>query len=257
MLVLNGAIPCWSTLISIATPSDCCAAKCSRIFSDTLPFSLYGRVPLTSSKWSFGGNPGGLARTGEGKVDLSSQCNVVTFTMKDYRMKDRVLNEAFSVSGASFAIGAIGFLAALVTMFVNVNEQISVKWLLFVIWLSISFILILMKVIHGLTIEKKPPPSFENPIRYIAEEQVFLIRRNENFLNNIIVGCYLHINEIDKLAYLAVVHIVQEKVIQIKIHTDMSVLAAIPTLPDELKTIIVRPVVPVTALQHYQPGASR
>ena len=73
-------------------------------------------------------------------------------------------------------------------------------------------------------VEKKPPPPFETPIRYLDGEAIFVIRRNDNFLNSIIVGCYLRQDEVDKLAYLAVVHIVQDKVIQIKIRADLGIL---------------------------------
>ena len=166
-------------------------------------------------------------------------------------MKDKVVSSIFSLSGASLAIGATGFLSALVTMFISVNEQVSIKWFLFVILLFTCLTLVLFKVIYDLTLEIKPPPPYENPIRYVAEEQIFLIRRNENFLNNILVGCYLQRDDIDRLAYLAVVHLVQDKFIQIKIHRDMGVLQSIPTSVDELKAIIVRPVVPVSALQSY------
>jgi len=83
----------------------------------------------------------------------------------------------------------------------------------------------------------------------VRDEEVFVIRRNENFINNIIVGCYILKDDIDRLAYLGVVHLVQDKVIQIKIRYDFKVLGTIPESIDALKNISVRPVVPVTALQ--------
>lgn len=166
-------------------------------------------------------------------------------------MKDRIVGTIFSLTGASLAIGAAGFLSALVTMFIDVNQVISVKWLLFVLLTFSSLTLMLLKVVYDLSTEIKPPPPFEHPVRYVPEEQVFVIKRNDNFLNNIVVGCYLQTHDIDRLAYLAVVHLVQDKVIQIKIRADFGVLQAIPVLPDDLKTIIVRPVVPVTAIEQY------
>lgn len=166
-------------------------------------------------------------------------------------MKNRILDEIWSLPGASLALAVTGFLSAIVSMFVDLNGQISIRWLIFSFLLFFSLILILLKIIFDLLNEKKPAAPFENPIMYVPEEQVFVIRRNDNFLSNILVACYLQKSEFDRLAYLAAVHIVQDKVIQIKILVDMGVLEAIPTLPDELKTIIVRPVVPVTALKHY------
>ena len=169
-------------------------------------------------------------------------------------MKDRVVSGIFSFTGASVVIGAAGFLSALVTMFIDVTASVSVKWLLFVILVSMSLMMILLKIIYDVTCETKPPPPFEHPFRYIAEDNIFVIRRNDNFLNNIIVGCYLQREEVDKLAFLGVVHLVQDKVIQIKVHTNLGVLTSVPTSVDELKMIIVRPVVPVTALEALMPG---
>ncbi len=166
-------------------------------------------------------------------------------------MKDKIIGAILSLSGASIAIGVTGFMSAIVTIFINVNEQVSVKWLLFTILISCTFALLLFKIIYDLSQEIKPPPPFENPIKFIQDEQIFVIKRNENFLNNIVVGCYLQQDEIDRLAYLAVVHLIQEKVIQIKVHADYGILKEIPTTQDGLKNIVVRPVVPVTALQQF------
>ena len=146
-------------------------------------------------------------------------------------------------------IGVVGFMSGIVTIFINVNQQLSVKWLLFALLIGISLTLILLKVIFDLSKEMRPPPPYEHPIRYVAEEQVFVIRRNDNFLNNIVVGCYAQMNEIDRLAYLGVVHLIQDRVIQVKIQNDYSVLSRIPSTQEELRNIIIRPVVPVTALQ--------
>jgi hypothetical protein len=166
-------------------------------------------------------------------------------------MRKQILEAVFSLNGASFAIGATGFLSGLVTMFVNVSEQISVKWLLLAILLSLCWTLALLKIIYDQAAESKPSPPFENPIKYVTDEQVFVIRRNDNFINNILVGCYSQRDGIDRLAYLAVVHVYQEKLIQIKLLEDFQVLPSVPTTADELKMIEIRPVVPFTALQQY------
>lgn len=126
-------------------------------------------------------------------------------------MKDRIINAIFSLPGASLTVGATGFLSAIVTMFVDVNSQLSVKWALFALLFFISFTLILFKVIFDLSNENKSPSPFENPFQFIEADHLFIIRRNENFLNSIIVGCYSQLDGIDRLAYIAVVHLVQDK----------------------------------------------
>lgn len=166
-------------------------------------------------------------------------------------MYAKIANGIFSLSGASIFIGVIGFVSGLVGLFIDVNSQLSIKWILLILLLGSSLTLILLKVIYDLSQEKKPPPAYEHPIGYVLEEQVFIIRKNENFLNSIVVGCYTQRNEVDRLAYLGFVHLVQEKVIQIKIARNYSVLDAIPSTQEELKNIVIRPVVPVTALQQF------
>lgn len=68
------------------------------------------------------------------------------------------------------------------------------------------------------------------------------------FLNNILVGCYATRDEVDRLAYVGFVHLVQDKMIQIKIRNDYGVLQNIPTTSEELRNITIRPVVPISAL---------
>ncbi len=164
-------------------------------------------------------------------------------------MTSRILSAIFSLSGASIAIGILGFMAAIVTIFIDVNSTLSVKWIILFILLLSSIIIILLKLVYDLSQEAAPLLPFETPIRYVPEEDVFVIRRNDNFLNNIVVGCYVHKDDIDRLAYLGVVHLVQDKVIQIKVRADLNVLETIPLSTDDLKRIVVRPVVPITALQ--------
>lgn len=166
-------------------------------------------------------------------------------------MKDRILSGIFSLSGASLAIATAGFMSAIVTMFIDVADKVPIRLLLFTILVFTCLVLVLLKVIYDLSSEKRPASPFEHPIKFIPDEKLFIIRRNDNFLNNIIVGCYLHQDDVDRLAYIAVVHLVQDKVIQIKIHSDCGLLGSIPCTSAELQTLIIRPVVPVTALQQY------
>lgn len=163
-------------------------------------------------------------------------------------MKEKIIKNIFSLTGASITIGAVGFISGIVTLFIDVNSQISIKWLLFVVLISVTFILILLKIIYDQFNETIPLPPFEHPIRYVPEEKVFVIRRNDNFLNSIIVGCYAKKDEIDRLAYLGVVHLVQEKVVQIKLRADLGVYKEIPTTQEELSNLLIRPVVPIEAI---------
>ena len=164
-------------------------------------------------------------------------------------MRDRIGKAVFSLTGISLAVGAAGFLSALVTMFINTSDQVSIKWILFILWLFLTVAIILLKLVFDLSSEKKISAPYETPIRYLPSDNILLIRRNEHFGNQIVVGCYSNIDDVERLLSLGAVHHVQEKYIQIKL------LPA--TSPDEtgvgsntdIKTILVRPVVPLSAIQ--------
>lgn len=164
-------------------------------------------------------------------------------------MKDRIIQAIFSLTGVSLAVGAAGFLSAFVTMFVNTSDQVSVKWILFILWLFLSVVIILLKLLFDLATEKKIAPPYEIPIRYLPIDQILLIRRNEHFGNQIVVGCYSSVDDVERLLSLGAVHHVQEQFIQIKILpaalADENGIKA----DTDLKTILVRPVVPLSALQ--------
>ena len=166
-------------------------------------------------------------------------------------MNTSLLNRVFSFTGASIVIGVLGFMSGMVTLFVDINQTISIQWLLFAILLMTSVIIILLKAHFDIAQTQVLPQNYEIPIRYFEDENLFIIKKNESFVNNIIVGCYLKQNDIERLAYVGVIHLVQEKVIQIKIRADLGVCDKIPENSEALKEIVVRPVVPVTALEHF------
>ena len=164
------------------------------------------------------------------------------------RMKKKIQEAIFSLSGASMSIAVLGFLSGIVTLFFDVNSSVSIKWVFFAILLSVSLMLILLKVIYDLSQESALLSLFETPIKYVENEGIFVIRKNENFINTIIVGCYVEQDEIERLAYLGSVYLVQDRVIQIKIRHDFRILDAIPQAKSALEKIIVKSVVPIAAL---------
>ncbi|EIF5991860.1 hypothetical protein H9I69_003974, partial [Escherichia coli] len=77
---------------------------------------------------------------------------------------------ALKPSISSAAIGGAGFLSALVTMFVNVQSELSVKWFIFLTWLSITIFILLIKRIDDLEKEngKSFPAPYEKPIKILS-----------------------------------------------------------------------------------------
>ncbi|MFP3852497.1 hypothetical protein [Pseudomonas sp. W5-01] len=166
-------------------------------------------------------------------------------------MLQKIGKAVFSFSGTSLFIAVIGVMSSFVGLFVDVSGALSVKWLLFTITVAAYAIVILLKIAHDAVEQGRPPPAFENPIKYLKDGRIFVIRKNDHFLANIVVGCYSQQDGIDRLAYLGVVDLVQPKIIQIKIEVDLGVLRTVPVGPDELKMLEIRPVVPFSALLKF------
>lgn len=122
-------------------------------------------------------------------------------------------------SAPSVVFGATGFLSAIVTMFVNTSSSLSVKWFIFLVWISVSIIVVLINVILDTEKEltKRKPLPYERPLGLPDDEGIIVIRRNEAFSNNIIIGIYFVNDEIERPAFAAHVHHVQDKIIQIKV----------------------------------------
>jgi len=114
---------------------------------------------------------------------------------------------------------------------------------------KLHFIPEFAKLIYDLANEKRPPAPFETPIKYLHGEQLLLIRRNENFTNQIVVGCYSNIDDVERLLFLGAVHHVQDNFIQIRILPNAAQTAPLINEATDLKTIFVRPVVPLSAIQ--------
>ena len=166
-------------------------------------------------------------------------------------MLNKIIQSIFSLLGLSITIGCLGFLSSVVTLFVNVNGQISIKWILLILLSSGIAICILLKVIFDLSRVSKPQQPFETPIRFISDDQIFIIKRNDNFINSILVGCYIQQGDMEQLAFLGAVNHVQDKVIQIKVLRDYNKIQLTNIGTMQLDNIVIRAVVPMIALEPY------
>ncbi len=158
-------------------------------------------------------------------------------------MKNKIKTTVFSFTGISIFVGVAGFLSALVTMFVDISSIVSIKWLLLLVLIFSTVVVILLKIIFDLIQQETSQNYFEKPIRHIKDTQgneILVIRWNKLFTNIIVVGCYLDVEGIEQLAYIGVVHLVQDKVIQIRITKKI-----VPDDSFSLNNLEIKPVIPV------------
>jgi hypothetical protein len=91
------------------------------------------------------------------------------------------LKKIFSFNGIALIIGIVGGLAGYFTILVTEwNFQLSLKWLVFTIYISFTIILILIKLVADLNTELKVKhPNTTTVFRYIPETDAFLIHKND------------------------------------------------------------------------------
>lgn len=165
-------------------------------------------------------------------------------------MRERIKDNIFSLSGISIFIGAFGFVSSIVTSFININAQVSIKWLILLSIILVYFVAILLKVIYDIHQEPALQAPYEQPVNYNSNSGVFIIRRNENFINSIYVGCYAIQDEVHTLAYIGEVYLVQSNLVQIRLIADIGFFKEVPTTQEALKQIVIKPGLPIDAISY-------
>jgi len=154
-----------------------------------------------------------------------------------------VLNFGFGI-----AIGAIGFISAFAGIFLDLTKPVSMTWLIGIAWISITAVIVLLKVIHdGMT---KPPSALveENVVSYDSATQVLMVRSNPNFTNQVLVAGYHIRGEIEELIFVGAVHHVQPMMVQLRILLSFKEFDVVNNYRD----VVVRPTVPAHIFKNPQ-----
>lgn len=176
-------------------------------------------------------------------------------------MSKFISDNFLSFNAISIIIGVTGFIISVASLFYKWEDTLQVKWVVLLLIVFASIILILIRLLIDLMWMKADHKHWEQPLKFLNDQNIILIRKNRNFSNNIIVGCYFVDDEIEHFVLLAVVHHVQEKAIQLKIIPKQK--GEIFALSEDyLKKMIVRPVIPTDILselinQYQQVEVSR
>lgn len=162
-----------------------------------------------------------------------------------------IKDKLYSFSAIAIAVGAAGFVSAIVTMFVDTTQVVSIRYIIFLSWVFLSILVILIKVINDLAkVEITQPISpREKPIKILSDGQLILIRKNDLFINNTIVGCYCVEDDFESLIYIAVVSHVQDNFLQVKVVADYRDERAKQMLTTRgVDCMVIRPTIPYEAL---------
>jgi len=161
--------------------------------------------------------------------------------------------KTLAFNAAAILIGVLGGLSAVVTLFVDTDSKVSIKWLLLIILISITLLVIVMKYASDISAEKNSELKFyEKPIGKLASEQVLVIRVNPLFNYHSLVGGYLVNDEIETIAFIGYVFHIQEKMSQIKIINVINSSGINFFDADVLSKIIIRPVIPFAVMKSIE-----
>jgi|GEM_PF-2470547 hypothetical protein len=126
--------------------------------------------------------------------------------------KQILWNEGFYI-----AITVISVLSTIVSLFIDINAMISIKWLLFCIWLSLTVGIILMKIILAIATFKKYPGETKI-IDYIANKQILIIKTDMNLSSESFLSIYKNKSGYEEpIAIGYVLNIQENGMIQIQI----------------------------------------
>ena len=110
---------------------------------------------------------------------------------------------------AYIAIAVIGFLSSIVTLFIDVKSQISIKWLLFLIAVFLVVIIFLIRLSVSIATEK----GINNKIRIIKvfkEKGIIAVRSPTELAINSLLSLYEKVDSYEELVGMGYVQNKQE-----------------------------------------------
>ncbi|WP_428740306.1 hypothetical protein [Tenacibaculum sp.] len=132
------------------------------------------------------------------------------------------LRKVFTFNGLFILIGVLGGLASILTLFnSNYDFKINVKWFLFLIYVFITTVIILLKVLYDLQQEFEKgqfKPHFRI-IKYQKSTEEFLIEKSELLEHNALVSIFYSHDDFETEIGKAYVSNVNDRYFQLKIIT--------------------------------------
>jgi hypothetical protein len=147
----------------------------------------------------------------------------------------------FSHITIAYAIGAVGFVSSITTVFLDTSATLSIKYFLFLICISLIFIIILFKIINDL-INNDNHQSIKGdaPISFNEQSNIFVVRNTPFYRNKVVYFVYVEEALAERLAYIVSHFYEQEKVIQLKVLKDFNVFSTPPKESETLSRLIIK-----------------
>lgn len=127
------------------------------------------------------------------------------------------LEYILSLNGISILIGIVGGILGIMSIFIDWDTQLSIKWLA-ALWITYSFILIVsMKLTYDIYMMHKLRLKTNNKvIQYSSTDLLLLVQNNQNLEYSQSVSIYYLKDDLQLLMASGYVQNIQEKFVQIK-----------------------------------------
>lgn len=133
--------------------------------------------------------------------------------MEALKLSKKVTSE----KGGYILIAVIGFVSSIVTLFIDVNETISIKWIILLVCIFATFTIIFIRIIIAIASAKRIDASI-NIVKYYQDREVFLIKTNVPIPINALLSIYIQMDDYEDLYALGYVENVQEnKLVSVKV----------------------------------------
>lgn len=169
-------------------------------------------------------------------------------------MNDLIKNKLFSFSSVAISIGVIGVISSFVTLFIDIHTMISIKIPLALVWFFSTVLIVLLKIIFDLT-SQIPSISvlYEKPISLYLDKKLIILKKNNIFHYNTIVGCYSLDKNVEFLVCIGFVSHIQENFTQITVMHDCRCAEETARMFNSgCEHIVIRPHIPKEILSNME-----
>lgn len=156
----------------------------------------------------------------------------------------------FSHLTIAYAIGVLGVISSITTVFLSTSVELSIKYFLFIVFLFLTIIIILLKIIKDLIVDRKNHKLIigSAPISYHEANKTFLFKTHPFYSKKVVYFIYVEESLAERLAYIVVPFYEQETLIQLQILKDFKIFDSPPKEADILSRLIVKDQLSVTLL---------
>jgi len=120
-----------------------------------------------------------------------------------------LLKQIITERGLYILIAVVGFISSITTMFIDVNSQISVKWLLFLISISLSIFIIFLSLLNKVIWEKQITNKIKI-IKYYPDKGSIVLKTNQDIFINSLLTIYINTDGYEELQILCYIENIQE-----------------------------------------------